>query len=168
MAKKSTGKCPVTGPGPVAVACDPGKHKLAFAKVGKHRDEWATVTLGDWSWHAVWVTLKAWHVPGSVFACEEQFLKNNPKTMATLAAVRGGLEAIAEIIGYTVAPGIRPSKWQSHHDLLLWDDGRRPKSGAIKARSMMRAEVLTGVVTTDMDIADAVCMAGYLKDTLDE
>ncbi len=164
MAKKSNSQCPVTGAGPVVVACDPGKHKLAFAGVDLYGTDWKWNTQEKWRWHDVYTLLKAWHVPGSVFACEDQYLHRNAKVFATLSAVRGGVEAIAEVIGYKVAPAIHPSKWQSHHNLLQG----QPKRARIKERSMAEACVLMGRPVNDIDLADAVCMAAYLKEAQNE
>jgi Holliday junction resolvasome RuvABC endonuclease subunit len=151
------------------VGIDPGKHKLALACLDIYgKDIPETAILENWTWKTLRPLLREWFIPGSHLVVEAQYVAMNPAVALELARVRGYVEGVAEAVGYKVAPGVAPTKWQAHFKI----GGRRPQrkeqaqgmAAGILLSLTPEAKQSRGLFIADSDEADAVCIAAWLKD----
>jgi len=144
---------------------DPSTKSYAWALLSN--DEWTAGKIDGYWW--VDVAEQLLDCPqGTAVMVEGQYMCRNAKVFGMLSAVRGGIEAQAEIVGHEVYEAVAPFVWQR----LLEDyvphghkkHTRMQRRQELKAASVVRAEEISGLhLGSDNDIADAVNIADYLR-----
>ena len=139
--------------GPNAVACDPGKNRLAFGCVDVYGKAKPLVyTIDAWTHPLLRSLLFDLFVPGSHLAIEGQYMGRNAATAIELGRVRGYVEGVAVSLGYKVRD-VHPSTWHAMFGIR----GKR-----VECKEQAAKVAAEYVAEANQDEADALCMALWL------
>ena len=138
------------------VACDPGTKYCAFAIFEeKHLKKTYKIKSS-------FIKLKEFFSQiedDYIFAVEDQYLNLNVKTLKMLVEVRTTVLTLAKVYNAANCLVIAPQKWQK----TILGVNIRAKREQRKRVSCMVASDIAKEKIADDDIADAICIGGYVQ-----